>query len=102
MYAHRGPDYALLSSRSLPLLRDIRREPNHSSETAWRGGPDTALSAWVAEQQEVTEDAITCKSLLFLRHPDIQSDVWATPRVPSHVSGVGRRIRQNSGVIDLR
>ena len=44
-----------------------------------RGGPDAALSVWVVEQQEVTEGALAFQSLLFLRHPDIQSDVWATP-----------------------
>ena len=44
-----------------------------------RGGPDTALSVWVVEQQEVTGETLTIQSLLFLRHPDIQSDVWATP-----------------------
>ena len=44
-----------------------------------RGGPDAALSVGVAVQQEVTEDALTFQTLLFLRHPDIQSDVWATP-----------------------
>ena len=42
------------------------------------GGPDTALSVWVVEQQEVTEETPAFQSLLFLRHPDIQSDVWAT------------------------
>ena len=44
-----------------------------------RGGPDAALSVWVVEQQEVTQGAFDFRSLLFLRHPDIQSDVWATP-----------------------
>ena len=34
------------------------------------------------QQQEVTEDSLTFLALLFLRHPDIQSDVWATP--PPH------------------
>ena len=43
------------------------------------GGPDAALSVWVAEQQEVTLEKLTLQSLLFLRHPDIQSDVWPTP-----------------------
>ena len=33
------------------------------------------------EQQEVTGETLTIPSLLFLRHPDIQSDVWATPPV---------------------
>ena len=42
------------------------------------GGPDTALSVWVAEQQEVTGTGFPWQSLLFLRHPDVQSDVWAT------------------------
>ena len=32
------------------------------------------------EQQEVTGETLTIQSLLFLRHPDIQSDVWATLR----------------------
>ena len=45
-----------------------------------RGGPDAALSVWVVEQQEDTEDSLAFQYLLFLRHPDIQSDVWATPR----------------------
>jgi hypothetical protein len=31
------------------------------------------------ERQEDTEDTLTIPSLLCLRHPDIQSDVWATP-----------------------
>ncbi len=44
-----------------------------------RGGPDTALSVWVAEPQGVTGDTFAFQSHLFLRHPDIQSDVWATP-----------------------
>ena len=48
-----------------------------------RGGPDAALSVWVVEQQEVTEKAPAFQSLLFLRHPDIQSDVWATPPISS-------------------
>ena len=44
-----------------------------------QGGPDTALSVWVVKQQEVREDTLIVQALLFLRHPDIQSDVWATP-----------------------
>ncbi len=44
-----------------------------------RGGPDAALSVWVVQQQEATEETLAFQSLLFLRHPDIQSDVWATP-----------------------
>ena len=50
-----------------------------------RGGTDTALSVWVVEQQEVTEETLALQSVLFLRHPDIQSDVWATPSVPNWV-----------------
>ena len=49
------------------------------ADGTWRGGPDAALRVWVAEQQEVTEDTFAFQPLLFLRHPDIQSDVWATP-----------------------
>ena len=44
-----------------------------------RGGPDAALSVWVVEQQEDTEDTLGIPSLLLLRHPDIQSDAWAIP-----------------------
>ena len=39
-----------------------------------QGELDTAMNVWLAEQSEVTEDAFTFQSLLFLRHPDIQSD----------------------------
>ncbi len=46
---------------------------------ARRGGPDTALSVWVAVQQEVDRVARRWWSLLCLRHPDVQSHVWATP-----------------------
>ena len=50
-----------------------------------RGDPDIALSVWVAEQQEVAEDAPASHHLVFLRHPDIPTDVWATP--PPRVHG---------------
>ncbi len=72
------------------------------------GAPDAALSVWIAEQHEVTEDKWprlflyscliqTCQALsglqsnrrrrrtssllmsLFLRHPGAQSSVWVTP-----------------------
>ena len=44
-----------------------------------RGGPDTALSVWVAELQEGVEDRLIWQFLLFLRHPDAHSGVWVTP-----------------------
>ena len=51
----------------------------HEQFAGWRGGPDTALSVWVVEQQEVAERTLAFQSLVFLRHPDVQSDVGATP-----------------------
>ena len=50
----------------------------------WRGDPDTALSVCVAEQQGVMGETLTFPSLLFLRHPNIQSDVRATPSYRGH------------------
>ena len=52
------------------------------------GGPNAALSVWVVQQQGEMEDRLTFQSLLFLRHPDIQSDVWATPPTTSTSLGV--------------
>ncbi|RLS57509.1 MAG: hypothetical protein DWH91_04280 [Planctomycetota bacterium] len=43
------------------------------------GAPDAAWSVWVVEQQEATVKMLIFQSLLFLRHPGIPGDAWATP-----------------------
>ena len=53
--------------------------------TGW-GGSDAALSVWVVEQQEVKERTLAFQSLLFLRHPDIQSEVWRHPAATASTS----------------
>ena len=70
-YEHTGMD---------ERLHDLNRSFYEYFPAGPRSGPDAALSVWVAEQQEVAEETLDFQSLLFLRHPDIQSDVWATPR----------------------
>ena len=67
------------------LESDSHDQQPESSQSVTRGGPDTALSAWVVKQQEDREDTLVVQSLWFPRHPDIQSDVWATPP-PRHVT----------------
>jgi hypothetical protein len=62
------------------LTRQYFFFPTHTiSPSVTARWPYAALSVWVAEQQEVTQEAPADPSLLCLRHPDIQGDVWATP-----------------------
>ncbi len=59
----------------------VPKEGLNGPEGCWRGGPDTALSVWVAEQQEATEETLAFQTILFLRHPDIALSIWVAEQL---------------------
>ena len=63
------------------------------------------MDVWVAEQQEATQETLTFQSLLFLRHPDAQSSVRATPSAEARwddlTLAIARQIARGEDSIQL-
>lgn len=84
-----------------------RPRPCNLVPKLWRSGPDAALSASGVQQQEGTDETPALQSLLFLRHPNIQSDVCIANLLPPPVrleqrraSTVGAKVENRSFVVN--
>ena len=88
--ANAGIGWSLeVRSSQHPISDRVVSRVGYDDQFEWWGVPDAALSVWIVQQQEVTEETLAFQHLLFLRHPDIPSDVWATPP-PRHPAKLAR------------